>query len=77
MFIDISTIYCEASDNYYWVTNNIDWDSNMFPLYRPLSLLNNEDYWLAIYQSIEFYKYDVVYLNKFIYNNVQSIDVSN
>lgn len=77
MFIDISTIYCETSDNYYWVTNNIDWDSNMFPFYKPNHFLDDKDYWLAIYKSIEFNNCKVVYLNKFIFNNVQSIDASN
>ena len=77
MFIDINTIYCETADNHYWVTNNIDWDSHMFPFYKLKHFLDDKDYWLAIYKSLVFYRYNVIYLNKFIYNNVQSIDASN
>lgn len=68
MFLDLKEIYLNTSGSYYWVSNNLDWDSAMFPM--PDNKINEnksieELNWEAIYITIQIEQYKVVYINNF------------
>lgn len=71
MFLDLKEIYLNTSDSYYWVSNNLDWDSNMYPIESgygvPLKSIE-ELHWKAIYTTIRIENYTVVYINNFPLN---------
>lgn len=70
MFIDLTELYVSTEDNYYWISNNKDWDSLMMPFPRPKYIANNIDIWKAIYKSIDLKNNKVVYINNFCITNV-------
>ena len=71
MFLDLKEIYLNTSGSYYWVSNNLDWDSAMYPIkssYNAPTKGIEELHWKAIYTTIRVEQYTVVYINNFPLN---------